>query len=576
MKKTCLLAALALLAMSCGNSPKGFDPSAKAGPVTVVPYPNEISVGEGGFNLAGAAVRIGQDLDEQSLAAVRSFVSDLETVTGEMTREGEGGLVVCLNEDLGPEEYAISVDSAGVSVEASALGGFLYSVETLRQLLPPSIYGKQKSEDPMILPAVKIFDHPRFAYRGMHLDVSRHFWSVDEVKRYLDVMAMFKLNRFHFHLTDDQGWRMEIKSRPLLTEVGSRRSGTMIGKEWGSDDGVEYGGFYTQEELRDIVEYAAARNITVIPEIDLPGHMLAALTAYPQLGCTGGPYEVWHRWGVAKDILCAGNDEVFTFLEDVFTEVMDVFPSEYIHIGGDECFGGDAEPDRPDPWDVCPKCLAREKELGIRPGPGAKHYLQNYVTAKVQKFLNDHGRKIIGWDEILQGDLAAGATVMSWRGVEGGIEASENGFDAVMTPSGYLYFDYYQSRERDKEPLCIGGYLPLEKVYGYEPFDGIKEGAEGHILGVQANLWTEYITTPEHLEYMLLPRMCALSEIQWCDADRKDYDRFDSSLDRIFAALDVLGYNYCRDARGEIGLERKPARSEEELKEYLENNKFGW
>ena len=389
-------------------------------------------------------------------------------------------------------------------------------------------------------------------------------------------MTVYKLNRLHWHLTDDQGWRAEIKAYPKLMEVSAWRNGTVIKKDWGSNDGIRYGGFYTQEEMKEVVAYAAARGITVIPEVDLPGHMVAALAAYPELGCTGGPYEVWTRWGVAKDILCAGNDAVFTFLEGVFTELMEIFPSEYIHIGGDECFGGDAEPNRPDPWDVCPKCAARMKALGIKKGPQAKHYLQNYVTARVQAFLNAHGRRVIGWDEILDGTLAEGATIMSWRGVEGGIKAAAKGFDAIMTPNSHCYFDFYQGQERDKEPFGIGGDLPLEKVYSYEPFDGIAPEAKGHILGVQANLWTEYITTPEHLEYMLLPRMCALSEVQWCAADKKDYARFDASLDHTFEMLDAMGVNYSLDCRGLIGLDRQPARSPEEMEQYLATKTWQW
>jgi hexosaminidase len=255
---------------------------------------------------------------------------------------------------------------------------------------------------------------------------------------------------------------------------------------------------------------------------------------------------------------------------------MDIFPSEYIHIGGDECFGGDAEPNRPDPWDVCPKCAARMKALGIKKGPQAKHYLQNYVTARVQAFLNAHGRRVIGWDEILDGTLAEGATIMSWRGVEGGIKAAAKGFDAIMTPTSFMYFDYYQSYEQDKEPFGIGGYLPLEQVYGYEPYDGIAAGAEKHILGVQANLWTEYIATPEHLEYMLLPRLCALSEVQWCGADKKDYARFCASLDHTFEMLDAMGVNYSLDHKGLIGMDRVPARTPEEIREYLDSGQWKW
>lgn len=551
MKTHSILLAAAICAAACqAPVPQDFH---------VIPMPESVTVSEGSFKAAGAAVKIDENIPDDALKAIVRFTSALEKASGKKMHEGEGGFSFVLNRDLGAEEYAVNISGDGAVVEASALNGFVYATETLKQMLPAGIYSGKKASGPWVLPYVSIFDSPRFDYRGMHMDPCRHFWTVEETKKYIDVMAAYKLNRLHWHLTEDQGWRMEIKSWPRLTEVGAWRSGTMIGKEWGSSDGIRYGGFYTQEELREVVAYAAERGITVIPEIDLPGHMLAALAAYPELGCTGGPYEVWTRWGVAKDILCAGNDKVFDFLADVFAEVIDIFPSEYIHIGGDECFGGDAEPLRPDPWDVCPKCAARMRSLGIKRGPQAKHYLQNYVTARVQKMLEGYGRKIIGWDEILQGELAPGATVMSWRGIEGGIKASERGFDAIMTPYTHLYFDFYQSKETDKEPLAIGGYTPLEKVYGYEPFDGIKPGAEDHILGVQANLWTEYITTEEHLEYMLLPRMCALSEVQWCAADAKDYQRFLQSLDHTFEILDAMGLNYSLDHKGLIGLDRLPA-----------------
>ena len=543
---------------------------------SVIPMPAEVAVSEGAYSVAGKAFFLDPRLDNASQDAIWRFKDALEAATGRTSPLGKGDIQFLLNPELAPEQYTVQVNKDGVVVEASALNGFVYACETLKQMLPAAIYGGKKAKAHWVLPYVSIQDQPRFAYRGMHLDVSRHFWSVDEVKRYLDVMTVYKLNRLHWHLTDDQGWRAEIKAYPKLMEVSAWRNGTVIKKDWGSNDGIRYGGFYTQEEMKEVVAYAAARGITVIPEVDLPGHMVAVLAAYPELGCTGGPYEVWTRWGVAKDILCAGNDQVFTFLEDVFTELMDIFPSEYIHIGGDECFGGDAEPNRPDPWDVCPKCAARMKALGIKKGPQAKHYLQNYVTGRVQAFLNAHGRKIIGWDEILQGDLAQGATVMSWRGVQGGIEAASRGFDAVMTPNGYCYFDFYQTQERDKEPFGIGGDLSLEKVYSYEPFEGLAPEAEGHILGVQANLWTEYITTPEHLEYMLLPRMCALSEVQWCAADKKDYARFNASLDHTFEMLDAMGVNYSLDCRGLVGLDRQPARSAEEMEEYLSHKDWGW
>ena len=560
MKKLILLSA-AFLAFACAQpQPQAFQ---------VIPMPADVTVNEGCFPVKGAAIACDEQMDELSVKAVQRFVSALEAATGKSCKTGEGGICFVVNPNLAAEQYAINVTPKGATVEASALNGFVYACETLKQMLPAAIYGGKKAKADWVLPCVSILDQPRFSYRGMHLDPCRHFFTIEETKRYLDVMTAYKMNRFHWHLTEDQGWRMEIKKYPKLTEVGAWRNGTVIKKDWDSNDGIRYGGFYTQEEMKEIVAYAAERGIVVIPEIDLPGHMIAALAAYPELGCTGGPYEVWTRWGVAKDILCAGNEQVYTFLEDVLTEMMDIFPTEYIHIGGDECFNKREAA----PWDSCPKCAAKMKELGIKKGPEAKHYLQNYVTARVQKFLNDKGRKIIGWDEILEGELAPGATVMSWRGTKGGIKAASMGFDVVMTPTDYAYFDYYQSRERDKEPFGIGGYLPVEKVYSYEPYDGMVAGSESHILGVQANMWTEYIATPEHLEYMLLPRMCAMSEVQWCAADAKDYERFDASLEHSYAMFDAMGMTYCLDNRGLIGLDRQPARTPEELEEYMEANK---
>ncbi len=564
MKKiSIILAAAALLGACAQPKPQAF---------SVIPQPAEVTINDGVYCVKGAAVHFEDDLDEASMAAVLRFIDALETATGVQCKWEEGGFNFEADEALAPEAYTIEIDKSGVEVKAADLNGFVYACETLKQMLPAAIYGGKKAKADWVLPYASIQDQPRFAYRGMHLDPCRHFWTIEETKRYLDVMTAYKLNRFHWHLTEDQGWRMEVKKYPKLTEIGAWRDGTVIKKDWNSNDGIRYGGFYTQDEMKEIVAYAAARGITVIPEIDLPGHMVAALAAYPELGCTGGPYEVWTRWGVSEHILCAGNEQIYTFLEDVFTELMDIFPSEYIHIGGDECF----PEDKALPWDNCPKCAALMKKLGIKKGPEAKHYLQNYVTARVQAFLNEHGRKIIGWDEILEGELAPGATVMSWRGTRGGIKAAAKGFDVVMTPTDYAYFDYYQSYERDKEPFGIGGYLPLEKVYSYEPLDGMTPGSEDHILGVQANLWTEYIATPEHLEYMLLPRMCALAETQWCAADAKDYDRFVTSLDHTFEILDAMGVKYCLDYRGLIGLDRQPARASVAMAEYMATKEWHW
>ena len=383
-----------------------------------------------------------------------------------------------------------------------------------------------------------------FRYRGTHLDVARHFFTVEEVKKYIDILAMHKINRFHWHLTDDQGWRIEIRKYPLLTEVGSVRKQTLVGKHEASNhnyDGIPHGGYYTQDQIREVVAYAADRFITVIPEIDLPGHMQAALTAYPELGCTGKKYEVRCKWGIADEVLCAGKESTMVFLEDVLAEVCELFPCKYVHIGGDECPKVQ--------WEKCATCQAKIKELGLEDGEkhSAEHFLQSYVTKRMESFLTNKGKKLIGWDEILEGELAPNATVMSWRNAEAGREAARMGHDAIMTPTKFLYFDYYQSKDVKNEPLCIGGFLPVERVYSFEPYtEDMTDEEKSHIIGVQANMWTEYISTNEHLEYMLLPRLSALSEVQWCEADEKDYERFLQNMNGMARIYEILGYNYAK------------------------------
>ena len=521
--------------------------------INVIPYPQSVTIGKGTFKSAGANFNCDQAISKESQRVIKELADKITLISGRIcsfatpvglssssAKDKMKGFIFLKNASYGPEEYSIDITKKNCTVQANGYNGFLYAVNTLKQLMPVAIFSDNLDPNQsFLMPCVSIKDSPRFAYRGMMLDCSRHFFSVEEVKKCLDIMSLYKLNRLHWHLTDDQGWRVEIKKYPRLTEVGAYRNGTMIGKDWKSNDGKRYGGYYTQTQLRDVVAYAQKLGITIIPEIDLPGHMVAALASYPNLGCTGGPYEVSTTWGIMDQVLCPGKEDMFNFLEDVFTELMDIFPSEYIHIGGDEC--------PKTAWENCPACQAKIKELGLKDTEDhtAEQYLQNYVTARIQKFLNDHGRKIIGWDEILEGDLAKGATVMSWRGVDGGIKASKMGYDVIMSPTTYLYFDYYQSQNLDKEPLAIGGDLPIEKVYSYEPFEGMDASQQKHILGVQANLWTEYIATPSHLEYMLLPRMLALSEIQWCKPEDKNFDRFMSSFKAESAQiLDTLGYNY--------------------------------
>lgn len=440
------------------------------------------------------------------------------------------------DKSLAPEEYSIRIRDGKATVKASSERGFLYAEQTLSQLL----------DSAQRWPDVNIKDRPRFAYRGMHLDCARHFFSVEEVKRYIDMMAVHKMNTFHWHLTEDQGWRMEIRRFPKLTEVGAWRKGEKLYRPDGSagdPTGQVYGGFYTQDQLREVVAYAASKGIDVIPEIDLPGHMQAVLASYPELGCEGyGPYEVWNYAGVSPDVLCAGNEKTFEFLEGVFDEILEIFPSKYIHIGGDEC--------PKDHWKTCPRCQAKIAELGLKDDENfsAEHYLQSYVTKRVEEYLNAKGRSIIGWDEILEGELSPNATVMSWRGSVGGQKAAGMGHDAIMTPNTNLYFDYCQSEDRSSEPDCIGGYLPVSKVYEYEPFTPEMTDVEkGHIIGVQANLWTEYIDTPQYLEYMLLPRMSALSEVQWCNPERKDYSRFVNDVKtRMCRLYEKMGFNYAK------------------------------
>ena len=527
---------------SCGS----HDPQ-----IAIVPYPNHLEAGRGTYRVTDRPVTCDSRTDERTQRAVVGFAARLATVTGgtnPVTVADEmpaSGIRFVTDESLPAEGYELNVDGEGIEVRASQFPGFLYALQSLEQLLPAAVYGTEPAPDAAWeVPCVKIADAPRFAYRGMHLDVARHFFSVDEVKRYIDVMAIHKLNTLHWHLTDDQGWRIEIKRYPELTAVGSIRKATVVRKEWGTYDDTPYGGFYTQDEIRDVVEYAADRGVTVIPEIDLPGHMLAALTAYPELGCTGGPYEVWGRWGVADDVLCPGREKTFEFLEGVLTEVMELFPSEYIHIGGDEC-----------PkvrWEKCPRCQAKIRQLGLKDDGEhtAEHYLQSYVTDRIGKFLAQHGRRIIGWDEILEGRAPSDAVVMSWRGSEGGIAAAKLGHDVIMTPNSHFYFDYYQSLDTDAEPFGIGGYIPMEQVYSYDPaFPELTPEQQKHILGVQANLWTEYVLSDEHLEYMLLPRLAALSEVQWCQPETKDWNRFIGSfrMDKIYSQL---GYEFAKHIFG--------------------------
>jgi hexosaminidase len=449
-----------------------------------------------------------------------------------------------------PESYRLVVTERGAMLSAPASAGLVRGLETLRQLLPPEIERAKPSlstaPSRWAIPAVEIDDAPRFAYRGFLLDVARWYYPPEWIEKVIDLLALYKLNTLHLHLTDDQGWRLEIKKYPLLTQVGGWRKETILGQHFDPyiGDGRPHGGFYTQQQMRGIVAYAAARRITIIPEIEMPGHARAALAAYPELSCTGGPFGVSTRWGVHQDIFCP-SERTFAFLQDVLTEVMQLFPSKYIHIGGDE-----APKDR---WKASPVA----QEVIRRKGLAGEEGLQSYFVRRIEGFLLAHGRRLIGWDEILEGGLAPEATVMSWRGVLGGVEAARQGHDVIMTPSDHAYFDYYQG-DPTTEPLAIGGYLPLDSVYAFEPVPNeLTPEQSAHVIGGQGSLWTEYIPTPAQAEYMILPRLLALSEVLWSPREARNWSRFVARLPAHFTRMDDLGVGYRVPEPGGLGWQRR-------------------
>ena len=509
----------------------------------IIPQPLKMEMADGKFIISSKTRLL--MADDSLTPLVEFFAGRINQVSG-LHLIPETGLskssqtiswVIVSDSLLGNEGYRFSASSKKILLEANTTHGLFYAMQTLFQLLPAEIYGGSVSDTiQWSVPAVTITDVPRFSYRGLHLDVCRHFMPVEFVKKYIDLMSMQKMNVFHWHLTDDQGWRVEIKKYPCLTEVGSQRKETIVGHAGRSKeyDGIPHGGFYTQEEIKEMVAYAKARFVTIIPEIEMPGHALAALASYPELGCTGGPYEVATTFGIFEDVFCAGKEETFTFFEEVLTEVMALFPGEYIHIGGDEC-----------PkvrWERCPRCQARMKTMGLKD----EMELQSYFVQRIEKFLNSKGRRIIGWDEILEGGLAPNATVMSWRGEEGGVAAAQSGHDAIMTPGEYCYLDKYQG-DPATEPLTIGGMLSLEKIYSYEPIPKNLDAAySGHILGAQGNVWTEYMINPERIEYMAYPRANALAEILWSSAENRNWDSYHSRLQKQFDRWEQMNVHFAR------------------------------
>ena len=536
----------------------------------VVPLPKDIRLTKDvPFLLDASCLIVCTSSDEQmkiNTQFLQTYIQEQTgldlTVTDKMPKKPKDVKMISLQVNpkiTNDEGYRLTVHpKKGVSIEGGSPRGVFYGVQTLRKSLARSAtlgeasLAKNSHPSPLTshlsLPSVVITDEPRFAYRAMHLDVCRHFFSVDQVKEYIDILALHGMNTFHWHLTDDQGWRIESKKYPRLHMVGSQRRHTVIGRNSGLFDDTPHGGYYTQQQLRDVVSYAAERCITVIPEVELPGHALAILAAYPELGCTGGPYEVEPSWGIFDDILCAGNDKVFDLLCGVMDEVAAIFPSHYINIGGDE-----ASKTR---WKQCPKCQRRIREQGIK-GSGslsAEAKLQGYFTNRMEKYINSLGRSIIGWDEIMEGDISQSATVLCWRGIEHGIKAAREGHDVIMAPTAYCYFDYYQLAE-DKhwnKPLLIGGYVPLEKIYSYEPVpDSLDQITRQHIIGVQANIWTEYIAWRSLLLYQMLPRAAALAEVQWVSPAKKDFADFRCRLSPLLDIYRQQGYIYCAEDTGE-------------------------
>ena len=511
--------------------------------ISIIPEPSSIELTEGSFRLTeNTQANFLYEAPELEYVA-----SALETLTEDVFGHGikmnlssldaSHGINFILDENLPAEGYKLEVAAETIDIASSTAAGAFYALQTLRQLMTAEAFTAEDVRA-VEIPAVKIEDAPLLGYRGTMLDVGRYFFPVEDVKCVLDIMAMHKMNTFHWHLTDDQGWRIEIDKYPRLTEVGSMRKRTIIGQDPNGEydentpfDTIPHGGFYTKEQIREVVEYAAERFITVIPEIEFPGHAVAALASYPWLSCTGEQYEVRQSWDIDDRVFCPGKETTFEFMEGVLAEVVELFPSEYIHIGGDEC------PTKF--WQKCPHCAKRMKEEGLK----TYRQLQGYGIDRIEKFLEAHGRHMIGWDEILEAGVTPNSIVMSWRGTEGGIKAAKQGNRAIMAPSTYCYLDYYQSEDRENEPLAWGGHLPLEKVYSFNPFEGLSESEKEYILGVQGNLWTEYIPEIKQAQYMLLPRLAALCEVAWT-SERGGYDDFIGRLPALEALYDAAGYQH--------------------------------
>ncbi len=532
---------LLIVAAICVAGSLAAGASAPAPVIAIIPRPAHVTASDGVFLVTPTTTIVTEAATDDIGALLTGWLDPSMGFSLKAAHSAEATEnVIALRIDpslarLGPEGYSLVIARDRVTIRAAAPAGVFYGVESLRQLLPPTNYSA--TAHPGVLweiPCATIEDTPRFGWRGAMMDTVRHFMPKDFVLKFIDVMAMHKLNSFHWHLTDDQGWRIEIKQYPKLTEIGAWRKQTRVGHEGPNAgfDGIPHGGFYTQQDVRDVVEYARRRFVTIVPEMEMPGHAQAAIAAYPELGNTGEKIDVSQVWGVSKNIYNT-EDSTIHFLQNVLDEVLALFPSKFIHIGGDEA--------PKDQWNASPAAQARIKALGLKDA----HELQSYFVRQMDAYLASKGRRLIGWDEILEGGLAPGATVMSWQGTKGGIAAAQAGHDVVMSPTDYAYFDYYQARPTNAEPLAIGGFLPLEKVYGSEPVPAALDAEQAkHVLGAQANIWTEYIPTPEHFEYMAFPRLLAMAEIVWTPKEDKDLADFLARLPIEQERLKARGVNF--------------------------------
>jgi hexosaminidase len=500
--------------------------------ISIIPLPRSIEYGKGSFPLK-EHIHI-CPMDSSFMPEAELFREQAKQLAGIEAGICPGKpcksnyIEILKNLEGIPESYSLLITKKKITLVAPDNAGVWYGLQSLLQAMSTA---KDKK-----IPTALIQDDPGYAWRGMHLDVCRHFFSKEEVKKYIDYLSLYKMNVFHWHLTEDQGWRIEIKKYPKLTSTGAWRSGSMIGPYKDQKfDNIRYGGFYTQEDIREVVAYAAERHITVVPEIEMPGHALAALASYPEYSCTGGPFEVGKAWGVYDDVYCAGNDNTFIFLQNILDEVITLFPGEYLHIGGDEC--------PKTRWKACERCQKRMQDNNLKD----EHELQSYFIQRIEKYVNSKGKKIIGWDEILEGGLAPNAAVMSWRGTDGGMAAARAKHNAVMTPGKPCYFDHYQNADKKNEPLAIGGLNTLKDVYDYYPVpQALEDDEEKYILGAQGNVWTEYMTSFAQVEYMALPRMAALAEVLWSMPSSRNYNDFLSRLKAQSVQLDKKKANYCR------------------------------